>query len=531
MFAVYYVTNDKNPAISWMTPAQTACKNLHYLFTQCEDIACRAVAPMQDTPSNKITYDAHVTVQKNYTVKMSANETRNATEHGDFKTFHFYNQIPISSYLIAIAVGELEYRSLGHRVGVITEPCRIDAVAWELEELETFVDKAEGYLTPYIWGHYTILILPPSFPMGGMENPLLTFASPTIITGDKSQVDVAIHEIAHSWTGNDVTCENWSNMWLNEGFTVFEERKVSAILHDENFSKVNAYLGNISATSDMLGYGMNNSFSSLYPILTGGEKPDDSFSTVPYEKGFQLLYYLESLIGPESMQELLRTHVLAHSLTSIGYETFQKHFEDFVDEKFRDTEVAGFIKSKMDWHAWVRQPGLAPVHLDFTTPALNESQGLANEYIRLNGTGSPSNYTDYINNYYSSLRVIFLQQLVARESEVTLEIMSKVDQDLNVTLTLDPECKAIWLPLAIRKNYTDAIEVAHSFISTQGRQKYLSPIYQALLDSHQRDVAIQWFRENEDFYHPYSVEKLKKMIGITYIDLVEKIDLIEKFLE
>ena len=130
--------------------------------------------------------------------------------------------------MIAIAVGNLEYRSLGKRVGIITEPEGIDFAAEVLDSLETLLDTAENYLTPYIWGNYSILILPPSFPMGGVENPLLTFTSPTIITADKSQVDVATHEIAHSWTGNDVTCENWSNFWLNEGFTVFEERKVSA---------------------------------------------------------------------------------------------------------------------------------------------------------------------------------------------------------------------------------------------------------------------------------------------------------------
>lgn len=216
------------------------------------------------------------------------------------------------SYLIAIAVGDIEYRSLGRRVGVITEPCELDKVAWELDELETFLDYAEDYLTPYIWGNYSILVLPPSFPLGGMENPLLTFASPTIITGDKSQVDVAIHEIAHSWTGNDVTCENWSNLWLNEGFTVFEERKVSARIHDVDFSKVNAYVGNTSATSDMISYGLTNSFSSLYPVLDT-ELPDDSFSEIPYEKGFQLLWYLESLIGPELMQGMLRNYILENS--------------------------------------------------------------------------------------------------------------------------------------------------------------------------------------------------------------------------
>jgi len=143
-------------------------------------------------------------------------------------TYSFELNITIPSYLIAIAIGDIEYRSLGDRVGVLTEPSQMDAVVAELDELGAFLDAVEAYAGPYIWGNYTIIVLPPSFPMGGMENPLLTFASPTIITGDKSQVDVAIHEIAHSWTGNEVTCQDWENFWLNEGWTVFIERKISS---------------------------------------------------------------------------------------------------------------------------------------------------------------------------------------------------------------------------------------------------------------------------------------------------------------
>ena len=307
----YTTSQEGNNAVSWMTKEQTACKKMEYLYSQCEDIACRSIAPMQDTPANRITYTATITAPAEFDVRMSANRT-SVVKNDTFGVFKFDNQITMPSYLIAIAVGDLEYRSLGRRVGVITEPCKIDLVAWELEELPTFLDYAEDYLTPYIWGNYSILILPPSFPMGGMENPLLTFASPTIITGDRSQVDVAIHEIAHSWTGNDVTCENWSNMWLNEGFTVFEERKVSARLHNWDFSKVNAYIGNISATSDMVGYGMKSNFSSLHPDLTD-QLPDESFSTIPYEKGFQLLYHIETIIGEYYMQGLLREYILANS--------------------------------------------------------------------------------------------------------------------------------------------------------------------------------------------------------------------------
>jgi leukotriene-A4 hydrolase len=281
---LHYTTNSKSTAINWLTPEQTSGKVLPYLFTQCEDIACRSVAPMQDTPAIKITYESKVKVPKSFVVKMSANETNMVEDH-TFRTYYFKNEIKIATYVIAIAVGDLEYRSLGDRVGVVTEPSFMDACVSELENLQMMLDTAESYLTPYIWGNYTILVLPPSFPMGGMENILLTFASPTIITGDKSQVDVATHEIAHSWTGNDVTCENWSNMWLNEGFTVFEERKVSAQIHGVDFSKVASFLGNIAMVDAMNDFGMDSNYSSLFPIV-GDNLPDDAFSEIPYEKGF-----------------------------------------------------------------------------------------------------------------------------------------------------------------------------------------------------------------------------------------------------
>ena len=234
-----------------MTPEQTSGKKLPYLFSQCESINCRSVAPMQDTPSTKITYGARVLAKNDFVVKMSANETAVRAYDDTYNESWFSCQIPIPSYLIAIVVGDLEYRSLGRRVGVITEPSDIDRVAAELDTLETLLDTTESYLTPYIWGTYTIVVLPPSFPFGGMENPLLTFASPTIIVGDKSQVYVATHEIAHSWSGNDVTCRNWEHFWINEGFTVFEERKVSGQLHGKDFAKVEALLGNSTLWTDM----------------------------------------------------------------------------------------------------------------------------------------------------------------------------------------------------------------------------------------------------------------------------------------
>lgn len=516
-----YETTKEALAINWLKPSQTAGKKLPYLFTQCESIACRSVAPMQDTPANKITYSADVKVKKEFVVKMSANETR-VVEDGDYKVYSYENTIKMPSYLIALAVGDLEYRSLGDRVGVITEPSQMDRVADELDSLQTLLDKTEEYLTPYIWGNYSILILPPSFPFGGMENPLLTFASPTIIAGDKSQVYVATHEIAHSWTGNDVTCRDWESFWLNEGFTVFEERKVSEQIHGTEFALVEALLGNSSMYTDMVNYGLDHPFSSLHPTLKGSS-PDEAFSTIPYEKGFQLLTYLESLIGKDNFQAFLRAYILENAQKSLVTDDFRAAWERYVENTYVTAADVNRILGAVDWDAWIYQPGLPPVHLDFTTTASNQSSELADQYIALKGDSSPENYADFIDHYYSNLKVIFLERLSIRKDDVTLAILQKIDADYNLTATVDPEVKQRWFPLGIYLGYEPVTAAAFEFVSSQGRLKYLSPIYLALLRTNQRDLAVEWFNKNKDFYHPLAVSSLKKLLNIK----AEEIELIQ----
>ena len=320
----YYTTNEAR-AMNWLTKEQTATKVLQYLFTQCEPIECRSIAPFQDTPSIKSPYSANVTVNAPYVVKMSAHEYDNVTNKDTTITYRFHQDIKVPSYLLALAVGNLAVTVVGPRASVIAEPGvdYLDFYAHELRNLSGLLDMTEEYLTPYIWGNYSVLVLPPSFPYGGMENPLLTFASPTIIVGDGSQVYVATHEIAHSWTGNEVTCKDWSNMWLNEGFTVFEERKVSERVHGSEFALIEAQLGNVSLWGDMESFGLTNNFSSLYPILTDAS-PDDSFSEVPYEKGFQFLTFLESLFkSNDDFEDLIRVYINSHSQQSVTYIDFK----------------------------------------------------------------------------------------------------------------------------------------------------------------------------------------------------------------
>jgi len=287
-----------------------------------------------------------------------------------------------------------------------------------------------------------------------MENPLLTFASPTIIVGDDSPVYVATHEIMHSWTGNEVTCRDWSNMWLNEGFTVFEERKVSERVHGTEFALIEAQLGNVSLWNDMESFGLSNNFSSLHPILDVSS-PDDSFSEVPYEKGFQFITYLESLFKTkDDFRDVIRSYVLAHTQQSVHWEDFRYSLEAWVNKTSTQTEALALF-SKIDWNSWVFNPGANPQpdHLNFTTAGAVGFEQMADAYIALGGQSSPANYTDYLNTDDVQLQIIFLARLRARKADMTLAIMERVDADFNVTATKNPEHGQQWFPLAIYMKY------------------------------------------------------------------------------
>lgn len=475
---------------------------------------------MQDTPSIRITYSAKITVEKPYVVKMSAIESA-PTDNGDGTiTYNFKNEIPVASYLLAIAIGNLSYASTGKRTGVISEPGpdALDKYVKELEDLESYLDAAEKWLTPYIWGNYTIIILPASFPYGGMENPLLTFASPTIIVGDKSQVYVATHEIAHSWTGNQVTCKDWSNMWLNEGFTVFEERKVTAILkNSKDFALREAQLGNVSLWVDINGYGLDNTYSSLHPVLNGNN-PDESYSQLPYEKGFQFLTYMETLLpSQDDFQEMIQQYILKYSLKSVTWEDFQQSWTEYTSSKYNATYAAS-IQGSVDWDKWVFQGGANPQGQDvmsFATAQGTEFENLADAYISLNGKSHPSNYADYLNVEDPQLKVIFLNRLTARINEISLAVIQLIDQDYKCTSDPNPEIGQRWLPLALAFKLPAAYDGAHTLVGIQGRMKYLNPIYQALVNTGRRDLAWEWLQEFQDFYHPIAYNKVYSIIFYT----------------
>lgn len=482
-----YETTKDAKAFSWLKAEQTTSGKLPFMFTQCEPIHCRTIAPMQDTPAIKQTWSALVTIPNEHTVVMSATKRTEVIKFNDTHSTYTFNQsIPVPSYLLAIAVGEIEHKLIGDskKVGVYAEPANLDKCAEEFANLPDLVKAARDYLdTDYPFPTYDILVLPPSFPYGGMENPQLTFASPTIVVGDKSQVYVATHEIVHSWFGNDITCENWSNMWLNEGFTVFGERKVSAQFNGQDFAMMEAQLGNTALRSAMADFPPKSSFSSLYPELHGVD-PDTSYSEVCYEKGFQFLVYLESLINDDktdNMKAFLNFYLKTYAGQSINYLQLKTTYEAFVNANIVD-ETKKAAALAVDWDLWIKTPGMPDTTkftmLDFTTKNQTIIEGIADQFIAAKGGENPKDATKENWGLLNSLtKTLFLDRLLAKRSTVVYEVIKKIDQTFDITNEKNPELLQRWLPLAIMRGYLPAFAKAKDFVSAQGRMKYLQPIF------------------------------------------------------
>jgi len=553
---IEYSTGDKATGLNWLDKDQTENKTMPYLFSQCEPIYCRSIAPLQDTPSIKATYTADVTIPKTQEVFMSANKADKSVAVGkDQMKYSFTMEVPIASYLLAIAVGDIGKNSVGSRTFVLAEKGKQLETATKIYGdsdfgLENALDRAEKYLTPYIWGTYSLLILPPSFPYGGMENPRMTFASPTtIMTDDTSQTYVATHEIAHSWTGNEVTCQNWSNMWLNEGFTVFEERHVSAEQHGMDFAKIEMLLGTYDVADSFANFPADSSYSSLDPHFNGAN-PDGSFSEVPYEKGFWFLWYLQALMndglkdGEDMFQPFLQGWILKKKEMSANADQLKLWYDEYLN-------TAGFVGDKLkklqgvDWVEWTTKPGYPKDYLDnyhrdqifwFDTPESHVAFKLADEYVALAGEKSPFNLQGF-NKWTPNQQVLFVNRLAYRQSlnEMNIDILYKIDADLNISNTIQPEVKQRWYPLGIMNDYVPVFKPAKEFVQSVGRMKYLNPIYEAMCQNGYRDMAFQWYKEKESFYHPIARATLKKymQIGMTLEDeeALEQHEAVKAFLK
>ncbi|KAJ3410980.1 Leukotriene A-4 hydrolase [Chytridiales sp. JEL 0842] len=504
---IEYETTSKCTAAQWLEPSQTVGKKHPYMFTQCQAIHARSLLPVQDTPAVKLTYSASVAVPKVLRALMSAIPVSEETV-GEERVCKFEQKISIPSYLIAMAVGNLEGRRVGPRSTVWSEPEVVEQCEWEFVDTEKFIAAGEKLLTPYIWGIYDLLI---------MENPSLTFATPSLLAGDRSLVDVVAHEIAHSWAGNLVTTQNWEHFWLNEGFTVCIERKIMGLLHGESVRHFSAIIGEkaLKESVKLFEEMGRPEFSSLRPVLDGVD-PDDAFSSVPYEKGFHLLFYLENILGgADVFNGFLKNHFETFSHKSITTDDFLDNLYKYFKTNYGDEKVK--ILDSVDWKAWFNAPGMPPVKNEFDQTLAKACKALADRWDAAR-TAPPASIKDTftpddLKNFSSTQTVVFLESLLSRPP-LPISVLDSMESIYNLTTSRNCEIRHRWQMLNLQSNRESIFPEVVQFVTTMGRMKYVRTLYRALFKCGDKgkELARKTFKEYKSFYHPICATMVEKDI-------------------
>lgn len=462
---VSYETSESAEALQWLEPSQTTDKSYPFLFTQSQAILARSWVPIQDSPGIRFTYDAQVEVPKELLALMSAS---NPTEKNDSGIYYFEMKQAIPAYLLALAVGDVQFKALGDRSGVYAEPSVLEKAAAEFEDLEQMISAAEKLYGSYQWDRYDLIVLPSSFPFGGMENPRLTFATPTILAGDKSLTSLVAHELAHSWSGNLVTNANWNDFWLNEGFTVYFEYRIMEALYGREYSEMLALLSlqDLRAEIEEMKTAGQFKNTSLKLDLTG-KNPDDGMTSIAYDKGYFFLRMLEEKVGREKFDSFIKDYFTSNSFKTMTTERFTEILQTQLFDAYNmDVQPALY-------EAWIYTPGLPadcpkPVSDKFENVDQALTTWLANQ-------SKEELQAAYHSNDWSTHEWLrFVRNL---PDSLSTDQMQALDQAFGFTATGNSEIFGVWGILIIANQYEAGYGQLESFLIHTGRRKFLMPLY------------------------------------------------------
>jgi len=492
---IAYRTSPESTALGWLPPALTAGGEHPFLFSQSQSIHARSWVPLQDTPAVRITYSARIQTPPDLLAVMSANNDSNAERTG---IYEFDMPQPIPSYLLAIAVGNLHFAEIGDDTGVYAEPELLDASAFEFADTQAMFETAEAMFGPYRWGRYDLLILPPSFPFGGMENPRLSFLTPSLLAGDRSLVSVVAHELAHSWSGNLVTNQTWRDGWLNEGWTSYLEHRLMQVIYDEDRA---AEENLISYRELLLNFeSVDPKYQALAPDIRHADT-DASQGSIAYHKGNLLLQYLENAFGREHFDQFIVEYFDEFAFQVITTEGFV----DYLDERLLSVHEG--VVSREQVEQWMYEPGLPADALLPTSANLDDAARLAVAWSKgeIDAAALP------ISDWSPQATIHFINSL---DANLSTDKLIEIDTALGLSETQNAEIGRTWFIQVAQRQHRPAYEQLADHLQRFGRTRLVRPVYLALAQNGNDEVlARELFDAARGEYHPLTNASIERALG------------------
>ena len=494
---IFFTTNENCSGIFFLDKEQTESKKYNFMFTKCKSIECRSLFPCQDTPFAKVTIEANLEIESPYKFLFSGIQKGLFYNSNTKKYNFFYRQsIPIPTYLISFVCGNLEYKKLSNRCGIFSEKELIDKGKNEFENIENYLQNIESFVNRYYdLEILNILILPFSYPFDKIENPNLIFIPQSLISNDKSLSSEIIQEIIHSFIGNLITNKNWKNLWINEGLVKYIERKIIGIIYGEDMENFENLFGFENLISDIEKIGEESILTSLEPDLFN-INPNDYFSSIPCEKGFEFLYYLESLVGKENFQLIIQIYIDKYKYQSIDYLSFKEIYENFILENTEGNDGKEILNS-IDWVLWINSSGKPFAEFNFKSNLSDDAINLCDKI--LGGKGNLDDKKLFV-NWNNNVKLYFLKYLIKNYDEINGDIYNNIKNIFGFEKDYyNMEVMNLWFQLSLKVKAKDCINGVKKFVLESFRLKYIEPIYSFWFEFQPKE-AKDFFEKNKEIY-------------------------------